>query len=119
MAKMLLCVSVILSMCCWASFVESQDMKYKDPKQPLIVRITDLMKRMTLKEKIGQMTQIDSYVGTPEVVQKYFIGKFQYYPSFQILEIHVKFLFLLILGRKCINRWSKSSCKRDNSRGMD
>ncbi|GMP91820.1 hypothetical protein CsSME_00042332 [Camellia sinensis var. sinensis] len=34
-------------------------MKYKDPKQPINIRMKDLMSRMTLAEKIAQMTQID------------------------------------------------------------
>lgn len=38
------------------------------------VRIKDLMKRMTLAEKIGQMTQIDRTVATSDVMKKYFIG---------------------------------------------
>nr|BBD18022.1 beta-glucosidase [Gentiana triflora] len=48
--------------------------KYKDPKQPLGVRIKDLMKRMTLEEKIGQMTQIERALASPDVMNKYFIG---------------------------------------------
>lgn len=49
-------------------------MKYKDPKVQLNVRISDLMKRMSLEEKIGQMTQIEREVATPDVLKKYFIG---------------------------------------------
>ncbi|VFQ95433.1 unnamed protein product [Cuscuta campestris] len=49
-------------------------MKYRDPRQPVDVRINDLMKRMTLEEKIGQMTQIERKVATSEVIQRYFIG---------------------------------------------
>lgn len=48
--------------------------RYKDPKAPLNRRIRDLMRRMTLEEKIGQMTQIDRVVATPDIVKKYFIG---------------------------------------------
>ncbi|XP_049931812.1 uncharacterized protein LOC116247610 [Nymphaea colorata] len=48
--------------------------RYKDPTAPLNYRIKDLMRRMTLEEKIGQMTQIDRVVATPEIVKKYFIG---------------------------------------------
>ncbi|KAL2536020.1 Glycosyl hydrolase family protein [Forsythia ovata] len=48
--------------------------KYKDPKQPLNVRINDLLRRMTLEEKIGQMTQIERKVTTADVIKKYFIG---------------------------------------------
>ncbi|KAL6888554.1 hypothetical protein ACP4OV_009580 [Aristida adscensionis] len=48
--------------------------KYKDPKQPLNTRIEDLMKRMTLAEKIGQMSQIERENATAAVIAKYFIG---------------------------------------------
>lgn len=53
---------------------EAEYIKYKDSKQPLEVRIRDLMKRMTLQEKIGQMTQIEREVASREVINKYFIG---------------------------------------------
>ncbi|XP_018471862.1 uncharacterized protein LOC108843225 [Raphanus sativus] len=49
-------------------------LKYKDPKQPLGARIRDLMNRMTLQEKIGQMVQIERTVATPQVMKNYFIG---------------------------------------------
>ncbi|KAI3523093.1 hypothetical protein L1887_01149 [Cichorium endivia] len=66
---------VILVMCCCsASMAAKENMKYKDPKQPLNIRIKDLMKRMTLEEKIGQMTQIERSVASADVMQKYFIG---------------------------------------------
>lgn len=54
---------------------EAKYMKYKDPKQPLNTRIKDLMSRMTLEEKIGQMVQIDRTVASAEVMKKYLIGK--------------------------------------------
>jgi beta-glucosidase len=43
---------------------------YKDPSRPVDVRVRDLLSRMSLDEKIGQMGQINSYVllgdpGTP------------------------------------------------------
>lgn len=50
--------------------------KYKDPKQPVGVRIRDLMKRMSLAEKIGQMTQIERHVASPDVIKKYLIGMY-------------------------------------------
>ncbi|KAK8515694.1 hypothetical protein V6N13_139337 [Hibiscus sabdariffa] len=64
-----------LLFCCLAVVTESTTyLKYKDPKQPVGVRIKDLMKRMSLAEKIGQMTQIERSVATPDVMNKYFIG---------------------------------------------
>ncbi|KAJ0940989.1 putative glycosidase [Helianthus annuus] len=75
MAKVSPSTLVIIVMCCyWATIAASQSMKYKDPKQPLNVRIKDLLSRMTLEEKIGQMTQIDRSVASADVMQKYFIG---------------------------------------------
>lgn len=35
---------------------------YKDPSQPVNARVVDLLGRMTLDEKIGQMTQIERSV---------------------------------------------------------
>ncbi|KAE8682470.1 wall-associated receptor kinase 2-like [Hibiscus syriacus] len=49
-------------------------MKYKDPRQPISKRIRDLMKRMTLDEKIGQMVQIDRQAATAAVMRDYKIG---------------------------------------------
>lgn len=48
--------------------------KYKDPRLPVEVRVQDLLKRMTLAEKIGQMTQIEGANATKKVMKKYFIG---------------------------------------------
>ncbi|XP_044481657.1 beta-glucosidase BoGH3B-like [Mangifera indica] len=61
----------LLLLCCSA---EAEYMKYKDPTQLIGVRIKDLMKRMTMEEKIGQMTQIERNVSSAEVMKKYFIG---------------------------------------------
>ncbi|CAI0410556.1 unnamed protein product, partial [Linum tenue] len=49
------------------------NVKYKDPKVPVEDRITDLG-RMTLEEKIGQMSQIEVPVVTAEIMEKYYIG---------------------------------------------
>ncbi|KAK6141897.1 hypothetical protein DH2020_024359 [Rehmannia glutinosa] len=70
--SMPICFLVVLCLC--AAFTEAENLKYKDPKQPLNVRIKDLMKRMTLEEKIGQMTQIERKLASPDVMKKYFIG---------------------------------------------
>ncbi|XP_019090077.1 PREDICTED: uncharacterized protein LOC104738075 [Camelina sativa] len=66
-------VLCLVLLCCAVAAAEGT-LKYKDPKQPLGARIRDLMNRMTLQEKIGQMVQIERSVATPEVMQKYFIG---------------------------------------------
>ncbi|KAK7267044.1 hypothetical protein RIF29_19708 [Crotalaria pallida] len=56
------------------AMTEAEYLKYKDPKKPLNARIKDLMKRMTLEEKIGQMVQIDCYNATADVIKKTFLG---------------------------------------------
>uniref|UniRef100_A0ACD5X0U7 Uncharacterized protein n=1 Tax=Avena sativa TaxID=4498 RepID=A0ACD5X0U7_AVESA len=48
--------------------------RYRDPKQPLSQRIDDLLGRMSLAEKIGQMSQIEQANATADVIKKYFIG---------------------------------------------
>ncbi|CAN8253567.1 unnamed protein product [Cochlearia groenlandica] len=47
---------------------------YKNRDAPLEARVKDLLSRMTLAEKIGQMTQIERSVATHAVITDYFIG---------------------------------------------
>jgi len=47
---------------------------YTDPSQPIEARVEDLLKRMTLDEKIGQMTQVEKNSIQPGDITKYFIG---------------------------------------------
>ncbi|KAF5184244.1 Beta-glucosidase bogh3b [Thalictrum thalictroides] len=61
----------LLYLCCWAAIA---DAKYKDPKLPIASRIKDLLNRMTLAEKIGQMTQIERKNATVDVMKNFFIG---------------------------------------------
>ncbi|KAL0370815.1 UNVERIFIED_CONTAM: hypothetical protein Sangu_0399600, partial [Sesamum angustifolium] len=46
---------------------------YKDPNAPIEARVKDLLSRMTLLEKIGQMTQIERSVATPAAIKDRFI----------------------------------------------
>lgn len=79
MAEILISLMGLLLLCLCIEIMtmtaEAECMKYKDPNQPLNTRINDLLSRMTLEEKIGQMTQIDRSVASPEVMYKYNIGK--------------------------------------------
>lgn len=47
---------------------------YLDPTQPVTARVEDLLARLTLAEKIGQMTQVEKNSLTPEAVKHYLIG---------------------------------------------
>ncbi|KAL3642795.1 hypothetical protein CASFOL_013610 [Castilleja foliolosa] len=64
----------ILLCCCSIALSNADHMIYKDPKQPVSRRVKDLLKRMTLEEKIGQMTQIDRTVASAKVLKNYYIG---------------------------------------------
>ncbi|XP_074569605.1 uncharacterized protein LOC141826262 [Curcuma longa] len=64
----------ILFLLCWLSTTQAAYTKYRDPNQPVEVRVKDLLNRMTLAEKIGQMTQIERNTATEQVLKDYFIG---------------------------------------------
>ncbi|WOK98492.1 hypothetical protein Cni_G07204 [Canna indica] len=70
--RILLIVFLIISF--WGTKGAAEYLKYKDPKRPLNVRINDLLNRMTLAEKIGQMSQIERENATADVLKAYFIG---------------------------------------------
>ncbi|KAK1389771.1 Lysosomal beta glucosidase [Heracleum sosnowskyi] len=74
MAKTSVFVIWILIICSWFIIWQSYYIKYKDPNQPISVRIKDLLSQMTLEEKIGQMTQIERKVAESDVMKNYFIG---------------------------------------------
>ena len=63
-------------MCCcvWVCNGDGEYLLYKDPKQKVSDRVVDLLGRMTLEEKIGQMVQIDRSVATVNIMRDYFIG---------------------------------------------
>uniref|UniRef100_A0A0E0D6U3 Beta-glucosidase n=1 Tax=Oryza meridionalis TaxID=40149 RepID=A0A0E0D6U3_9ORYZ len=68
----LLVAAVLLSAVAAAAGAEY--VKYKDPKKPIGERVDDLLSRMTLAEKIGQMSQIERANATSAVIEKYFVG---------------------------------------------
>lgn len=80
---------LILLLCCGTGLTFGSvqhpkgDAIYKDPNADIEDRVQDLLKRMTLAEKIGQMTQIERVNASQKVMKKYFIGMFTftYYPG--------------------------------------
>jgi beta-glucosidase len=55
--------------------VEDDKPIYDDPQQPVGARVEDLLKRMTIEEKIGQVTQVERvHLKSTSDIQKYFIG---------------------------------------------
>ncbi|KAF8660654.1 hypothetical protein HU200_057566 [Digitaria exilis] len=67
-------VAALLLLFWSAAYGDAQYVLYKDASQPVEARVKDLLGRMTLAEKIGQMTQIERKVASPEVLSDYFIG---------------------------------------------
>ncbi|XP_020212705.1 uncharacterized protein LOC109797170 isoform X1 [Cajanus cajan] len=47
---------------------------YKNPNEPIEARVKDLLSRLTLKEKIGQMTQIERSVAASSAIRDLSIG---------------------------------------------
>lgn len=74
MARDYLFMMGFLVLCCWRLNARGEYMQYKDPKQPIDVRVKDLVSRMTLEEKIGQMSQIDRSVASAQVMRNFYIG---------------------------------------------
>lgn len=50
------------------------DSVYRNPTETVEDRIKNLLSLMTLKEKIGQMTQIERSVTTPSAIKDFTIG---------------------------------------------
>ncbi|PWA61726.1 glycoside hydrolase family 3 C-terminal domain-containing protein [Artemisia annua] len=65
-------IIVLLSILAVAAVAD--DVIYKDPKQPIAARLKDLLGRMTVEEKIGQMVQIERIAATPDIMKHYYIG---------------------------------------------
>lgn len=65
-------IIVLLSILAVATVAD--DVIYKDPKQPIAARLKDLLGRMTVEEKIGQMVQIERIAATPDIMKHYYIG---------------------------------------------
>ncbi|KNY28735.1 glycoside hydrolase family 3 N-terminal domain-containing protein [Pseudobacteroides cellulosolvens] len=47
---------------------------YQDPSQPVESRVKDLLSRMTLDEKVGQMIQPERHTATADDVKNYYLG---------------------------------------------
>lgn len=76
---MLEIIIILVTSCCWGVIVQAEYIIYKDPNHPTSVRVNDLLNRMTLEEKIGQMTQIERKNASFEVIKNFFIGKQMYH----------------------------------------
>ncbi|XP_022951602.1 uncharacterized protein LOC111454342 [Cucurbita moschata] len=74
MTKVLIVLMGFLLMFLSETLGTGEQLTYKDPTKPLNVRIKDLLGRMTVEEKIGQMVQIERVNASADVMKNYFIG---------------------------------------------
>ena len=63
-----------LSNACVGGTCQATVLPYRDPSLPVATRVADLLSRMTLDEKIGQMTQSEQQTSSPATVQQLRIG---------------------------------------------
>ncbi|MCO5555023.1 hypothetical protein L7F22_008562 [Adiantum nelumboides] len=68
------CFSFPLGSCNVHGGPPSHPLPYKDPSQPVHIRVEDLLSRMSLDEKIGQMTQIERTVANISIIRNHYIG---------------------------------------------
>jgi beta-glucosidase len=59
---------------CPPAAARAQTPPYEDPSRPVSVRVSDLLSRMSLDEKLGQMTQVERKVVTPDELATSGIG---------------------------------------------
>lgn len=60
---------------------------YRDPKQPVARRVSDLLSRMTLAEKIGQMQQLNGQVEPVKLVREQQPGSFLHLLNERLAEV--------------------------------
>lgn len=68
-------LSILVTVISHSNRLNAQVPAYLDTNLTIDARIEDLMSRMTLEEKIGQMTQVDNLaLSNPENIKTYFLG---------------------------------------------
>jgi beta-glucosidase len=75
-ARRLLTVTITATALALAAPAGADTLPYQDPTLPVAQRVSDLVSRMTLAEKIGQMTQTERYqvYDDPSAITTYGLG---------------------------------------------
>lgn len=61
---------------------------YQDPSLPTAERVADLVGRMTLAEKVGQMLQLNAKDGVEELVNDFHVGSILHASPQRVIEAH-------------------------------
>ncbi len=90
-----------------------QTMPYKNPALPVAERIADLLGRMTLEEKVGQMMQLDARMGNLDdlIVSKHVGSILHTSPqdlprAVEIVNTRTRLGIPLVIGDDCIHGYS-------------
>lgn len=72
--SMILIFSIIIQSSYSTTALADEKLIYLDSSKPVEDRVKDLLSRMSLAQKIGQMTQVERATATPDDVKKYCLG---------------------------------------------
>ncbi|WP_062388350.1 glycoside hydrolase family 3 N-terminal domain-containing protein [Demequina iriomotensis] len=81
---------------------------YLDPAQPTAARVADLLARMTLPEKVGQMIQMHTYDGVPHLIEEMHVGSILHASPERLELAHAlneesRLRIPLLVGEDCIH----------------
>ncbi|WP_291886200.1 glycoside hydrolase family 3 N-terminal domain-containing protein [Cellulomonas sp.] len=81
---------------------------YLDPTLPVAERVTDLLGRMTLAEKVGQMLQLDAREGVKHLIEDVHVGSILHASPQRVLEAHdvtehTRLRIPLLVAEDCIH----------------
>ncbi|MDN4476560.1 glycoside hydrolase family 3 N-terminal domain-containing protein [Demequina sp. SYSU T00192] len=81
---------------------------YLDPAQPTEARVADLLARMTLPEKVGQMMQMHTYDGVPHLIEELHVGSILHASPDRLAQAHAlveqtRLRIPLLIGEDCIH----------------
>ncbi|WP_062521262.1 glycoside hydrolase family 3 N-terminal domain-containing protein [Demequina silvatica] len=81
---------------------------YLDPTLPTAARVADLISRMTLPEKVGQMMQMHTYDGVPHLIEEMHVGSILHASPERLEQAHAlveqtRLRIPLLIGEDCIH----------------
>ncbi|GIG23354.1 glycosyl hydrolase [Cellulomonas chitinilytica] len=81
---------------------------YLDPRLPVAERVADLLARMTLAEKVGQMLQLDAREGVQHLIEDVHVGSILHASPERVLQAHdatehTRLRIPLLVAEDCIH----------------